>query len=89
MPSKFPSYGDFSQTYVMRDYGPWWTECPSGQVSSKGAYRALVSLSDSGALIKTLLLAHIVIGFGLIIFVSSISSATIEYLKLISPETIL
>ena len=22
-PSKFPSYGDFSQTFVMRDYGPW------------------------------------------------------------------
>jgi len=32
MPTKFPSYGDFSQTYVMRDYGPWWTESPSGKV---------------------------------------------------------
>ncbi len=32
MPSKFPAYGDFSQTFVMRDYGPWWTDCPSGRV---------------------------------------------------------
>ena len=32
VPSKFPSYGDFSQTYVMRDYGPWWKDCPSGKV---------------------------------------------------------
>ena len=31
-PTKFPSYGDFSQTFVMRDYGPWWRDCPSGQV---------------------------------------------------------
>jgi len=31
-PTKFPSYGDFSQTFVMRDYGPWWTDCPSGKV---------------------------------------------------------
>ena len=31
-PSKFPSYGDFSQTFVMRDYGPWWRDCPSGRV---------------------------------------------------------
>ena len=31
VPNKFPSYGDFSQTYVMRDYGPWWIDCPSGQ----------------------------------------------------------
>ena len=27
-PTKFPSYGDFSQTFVMRDYGPWWRQCP-------------------------------------------------------------
>jgi len=31
-PSKFPSYGDFSQTFVMRDYGPWWRDSPSGKV---------------------------------------------------------
>jgi len=31
-PTKFPSYGDFSQTFVMRDYGPWWTSSPSGEV---------------------------------------------------------
>ena len=31
-PTKFPSYGDFSQTFVMRDYGPWWRQCPSGAV---------------------------------------------------------
>lgn len=31
-PSKFPSYGDFSQTFVMREYGPWWRDCPSGRV---------------------------------------------------------
>jgi len=31
-PTKFPSYGDFSQTFVMRDYGPWWLDCPSGRV---------------------------------------------------------
>jgi len=30
-PNKFPSYGDFSQTYVMRDYGTWWLDCPSGK----------------------------------------------------------
>jgi hypothetical protein len=24
VPTKFPAYGDFSQTFVMRDYGPWW-----------------------------------------------------------------
>ena len=31
-PTKFPSYGDFSQTFVMRDYGPWWRNCPSGAI---------------------------------------------------------
>ena len=31
-PTKFPSYGDFSQTFVMRDYGPWWGSSPSGAV---------------------------------------------------------
>ena len=31
-PTKFPSYGDFSQTFVMRDYGPWWRQCPSGAI---------------------------------------------------------
>ena len=29
---RFPSYGDFSQTFVMRDYGPWWRDCPSGEI---------------------------------------------------------
>jgi len=23
VPSKFPSYGDFPQTFVMRSFGPW------------------------------------------------------------------
>jgi len=32
-PTKFPSYGNFSQTFVMGDYGPWWRDCPSGQES--------------------------------------------------------
>ena len=32
-PTKFPSYGNFSQTFDERlDYGPWWRDCPSGQV---------------------------------------------------------
>jgi len=31
-PTKFPSYGDFSQTFVMRDYGPWWENSPSGTI---------------------------------------------------------
>eukprot|EP00088_Acartia_fossae_P021172 TRINITY_DN22663_c0_g1_i11.p1 TRINITY_DN22663_c0_g1~~TRINITY_DN22663_c0_g1_i11.p1 ORF type:complete len:601 (-),score=50.87 TRINITY_DN22663_c0_g1_i11:588-2390(-) len=31
-PNKFPSYGDFSQTYVMRDYGPWWAQSNSGKI---------------------------------------------------------
>ena len=35
-PTKFPSYGDFSQTFVMRDYGPWWRDCPSGEVFRSG-----------------------------------------------------
>jgi hypothetical protein len=32
VPTKFPEYGDFSQTFAMRDYGPWWAESPSGRV---------------------------------------------------------
>ncbi|XP_063240134.1 F-box/LRR-repeat protein 4 isoform X1 [Bacillus rossius redtenbacheri] len=28
-PSKFPDYGDFPQTFVMRTYGRWWDEAPS------------------------------------------------------------
>ncbi|GFG35289.1 hypothetical protein Cfor_01698, partial [Coptotermes formosanus] len=28
-PSKFPDYGDFPQTFVMRTYGKWWNEAPS------------------------------------------------------------
>ena len=32
-PTKFPSYGDFSQTFVMRDYGPWWRQCPRYTIS--------------------------------------------------------
>ena len=31
-PTKFPSYGDFSQTFVMPDYGPWWSNSPSGAI---------------------------------------------------------
>ncbi|KAG8227935.1 hypothetical protein J437_LFUL008747, partial [Ladona fulva] len=29
-PSKYPDYGDFPQTFVMRTYGHWWDEAPSG-----------------------------------------------------------
>lgn len=29
-PSKFPEYGDFPQAFVMRTYGKWWSEAPSG-----------------------------------------------------------
>ncbi|XP_071446527.1 F-box/LRR-repeat protein 4 [Hetaerina americana] len=29
-PSKYPDYGDFPQTFVMRTYGRWWDEAPSG-----------------------------------------------------------
>ncbi|XP_026461887.1 F-box/LRR-repeat protein 4-like [Ctenocephalides felis] len=28
-PSKFPDYGDFSQSFVMRTYGKWWNLAPS------------------------------------------------------------
>lgn len=28
-PSKFPDYGDFPQTFVVRTYGKWWNEAPS------------------------------------------------------------
>lgn len=28
-PIKFPKYGDFSQTFAMRTYGPWWDKAPS------------------------------------------------------------
>uniref|UniRef100_A0A6M2DDT9 Putative f-box/lrr-repeat protein 4-like isoform x2 n=1 Tax=Xenopsylla cheopis TaxID=163159 RepID=A0A6M2DDT9_XENCH len=28
-PSKFPDYGDFPQTFVMRTYGRWWDLAPS------------------------------------------------------------
>uniref|UniRef100_A0A1B6DHT4 F-box domain-containing protein n=1 Tax=Clastoptera arizonana TaxID=38151 RepID=A0A1B6DHT4_9HEMI len=28
-PSKYPDYGDFPQTFVMRTYGNWWNEAPS------------------------------------------------------------
>lgn len=31
-PSKFPDYGDFPQVFVMKTYGNWWKECPSGCV---------------------------------------------------------
>ena len=33
-PVKFPAYGDFPPTFVMKDYGPWWQNCPSGNISS-------------------------------------------------------
>jgi F-box/leucine-rich repeat protein 4 len=26
VPSKFPQYGDFPQTFVMRTYGPWFAQ---------------------------------------------------------------
>ncbi|XP_066596983.1 F-box/LRR-repeat protein 4 isoform X2 [Prorops nasuta] len=28
-PSKFPDYGDFPQSFVMRTYGKWWDKAPS------------------------------------------------------------
>eukprot|EP00041_Stephanoeca_diplocostata_P033616 m.1116032 g.1116032 ORF g.1116032 m.1116032 type:complete len:588 (+) comp24373_c0_seq16:1627-3390(+) len=28
-PSKFPSYGDFADCFVVRTYGTWWQRCPS------------------------------------------------------------
>ncbi|XP_014213148.1 F-box/LRR-repeat protein 4 [Copidosoma floridanum] len=28
-PSKFPDYGDFPESFVMRTYGRWWDEAPS------------------------------------------------------------
>lgn len=34
-PNKFPAYGDFPQTFVMRDYGRWWEKCPSGRLRQK------------------------------------------------------
>ncbi|CAH1788414.1 unnamed protein product, partial [Owenia fusiformis] len=27
--SIYPNYGDFTQAFVLRTYGPWWTQCPS------------------------------------------------------------
>jgi len=35
VPTKFPNYGDFSQTFVLRDYGLWWMDSPSGEVWRK------------------------------------------------------
>ncbi|XP_050540575.1 F-box/LRR-repeat protein 4 [Daktulosphaira vitifoliae] len=32
-PSKFPNYGDFPQSYVMRSYGPWKEHSPSRKCS--------------------------------------------------------
>ncbi|XP_059050959.1 F-box/LRR-repeat protein 4 [Achroia grisella] len=29
-PSNFPDYGDYPQSFVMRTYGTWWDEAPSG-----------------------------------------------------------
>ncbi|KAK3930588.1 F-box/LRR-repeat protein 4 [Frankliniella fusca] len=29
-PSKYPDYGDYPQAFVMRTYGRWWKEAPSG-----------------------------------------------------------
>uniref|UniRef100_A0A8D8V7U4 F-box/LRR-repeat protein 4 n=1 Tax=Cacopsylla melanoneura TaxID=428564 RepID=A0A8D8V7U4_9HEMI len=31
-PSKYPDYGDFPQTFVVRTYGKWWNEAPSRPV---------------------------------------------------------
>ena len=28
-PQIFPRYGDYTQTAVMRTYGPWWDQCSS------------------------------------------------------------
>lgn len=30
-PSKYPDYGDYPQAFVMRTYGRWWKEAPSGR----------------------------------------------------------
>ncbi|KAK7601643.1 hypothetical protein V9T40_009084 [Parthenolecanium corni] len=32
-PSKYPAYGDFPQTFVMRTYGKWWDEAPSRRIA--------------------------------------------------------
>lgn len=37
-PVKFPAYGDFPPTFVMKEYGPWWDICPSGRMFSKSKY---------------------------------------------------
>ena len=34
-PKKFPAYGDFTQTFVFKEYGPWWDVCPSGKMFPK------------------------------------------------------
>ena len=34
-PAKFPAYGDFPPTFVMKEYGPWWEICPSGKMFPK------------------------------------------------------
>ena len=34
-PVKFPAYGDFPPTFVMKEYGPWWEQCPSGRMFPK------------------------------------------------------
>ncbi|XP_044728652.1 F-box/LRR-repeat protein 4 [Chrysoperla carnea] len=31
-PLKFPNYGDFPQTFVMRTYGTWWNQAPSREI---------------------------------------------------------
>ena len=42
VPTKFPKYGDFSSTFVMREYGPWWD---SRYRDDSGQY---ANLSDFG-----------------------------------------
>lgn len=32
LPKKFPTYGDFSQTFAMRTYGLWWDKAPSRSI---------------------------------------------------------
>ena len=34
-PMKFPAYGDFPETFVMKEYGPWWELSPSRKMFPK------------------------------------------------------
>eukprot|EP00731_Ephydatia_muelleri_P012090 Em0006g984a len=42
-PRRIHNYGDFTEAFVLRTYGPWWNLCPSARRKLKKASEAFIS----------------------------------------------